>query len=50
MYKGKQLYDYMDGAAEVHRMYGFRRLRAWRYKRSGAALKVDSFMGIISAG
>ena len=29
---GKQIYDYMDGAAEVHRMYGFRSLRVREYR------------------
>ena len=30
-YTGKRIYDYMDGAAEVHRMYGFRSLRVREY-------------------
>jgi len=43
-YDGKTIYDYMDGAAEVYRMHGFRALEVWTYRRTdGAALKLEIF-------
>ena len=42
-YAGRQIYQYMDGAAEVHRMYGFRALQVWRYRRGRASIKVELF-------
>ena len=39
-YAGPQLFAYMDGAAEVHRMYGFRSLRVAKYARPGGTGRV----------
>lgn len=38
---GKAIFDYMNGAAEVHRMYGFRSLRLWRYRAGEREIKVE---------
>lgn len=43
-YAGNQIYDYMDGAAEVHRMYGFRSLRVREYRGpKQAAIRLELF-------
>jgi len=51
-YTKRSIYDYMDGAAEVHLMYGFRSLAVWRYARGGGAarVKVEIFDMGSSAG
>jgi hypothetical protein len=47
---GKQLYQYMNGAAEVHRMYGFRWLRVFHYRAGARKAKVEVFRMASPAG
>jgi hypothetical protein len=42
-YTGRKIYSYMDGAAEVHRLYGFRSLQVYRFARRELSIKVELF-------
>jgi hypothetical protein len=43
LYAGNQLFDYMDGAGEIPRSYGFQQLASAKYAQGGVVLEVAIF-------
>ena len=43
LFSGNQLFDYMDGAGEIPRSYGFRQVASGRYRQGGTTLEAAVF-------